>query len=269
MESILLQKQQDDTVKLVGYWSRSLNYFERRYDSTQREFLPIVQVLTLVRPYLEKNQFIIRTEHASRRWILNVLDRSGRFAQWRLCLFEFSFDKAYHASIKYQAADARFRLSTNRVDTTLLEDDLHLYAIVTLDSTDTFIYFIDTISDTTSPLDAIQVPSDTPYDTEDTTTRPTITRFAREQERKAYRRTMVSQMGNPNTKFHIGHHRLLIERSTIGGAIQTIVLRSFWQRILALINYSRRQDTQGNVEFMKNCNATSSDLMWRMTSTVQ
>lgn len=34
IECVLLQKQPDNTLKHIGYWSRSLNDVERKYDTT-------------------------------------------------------------------------------------------------------------------------------------------------------------------------------------------------------------------------------------------
>ncbi|NJR72361.1 MAG: hypothetical protein HC782_04925 [Gammaproteobacteria bacterium] len=50
---VLLQKQPDDTVRPIGYWSLALNDAERRYDTTQRECLAIVWSVLILRPFLK------------------------------------------------------------------------------------------------------------------------------------------------------------------------------------------------------------------------
>lgn len=49
---MLLEKQQGDSVKPIGYWSRS-NDVERGCDTTNRECLAIVLFVFIVCPYCE------------------------------------------------------------------------------------------------------------------------------------------------------------------------------------------------------------------------
>lgn len=75
---VLLRMQQDDTLKPVRYWSRSLNDAKRKNDTTQKECLTTARVVPLLRPYLEDNKFTTRTDHNLPNWILNLSDSSGQ-----------------------------------------------------------------------------------------------------------------------------------------------------------------------------------------------
>jgi hypothetical protein len=61
-------------------------------------------------PYLEEQMFVIRTEHHSLRWVLNLSDAQGRFARWRLLLLEFDYEVQYHPGALHHGADMMSRL---------------------------------------------------------------------------------------------------------------------------------------------------------------
>jgi transposase InsO family protein len=94
----------------IGYWSRSLTSAERNYSTTEKECLAIVWAILQLRPYLEGKRFIVRTDHNSLRWVLNLSDAQGRLARWRLRLLEFDFEVQYSPGKEHHAADTMSRL---------------------------------------------------------------------------------------------------------------------------------------------------------------
>ena len=105
-----LFQEQSDGSHPIGYWSRSLNPAERNYSTTEKECLAIVWAILQLRPYLEGEKFLIRTDHHSLRWVLNLADAQGRLARWRLRLLEFDFEVAYYPGKDHHAADTLSRL---------------------------------------------------------------------------------------------------------------------------------------------------------------
>ena len=101
----LLQKHPDGTRHPIGYWSHSLNSAERNYSTTEKECLAIVWAVQQLRPYLEGQKFLIRTDHHALRWVLNLADAQGRLARWRLRLSEFDFEVEYSPGREHHAAD--------------------------------------------------------------------------------------------------------------------------------------------------------------------
>lgn len=232
-----LQKRQDETMNPIDYCSRSLNNAVCKWDTTQIKCLAIIWVVLLLRPYFEASRFTICTNHSSLIWILNLSESFGRLAQWQLWLSKSNLDVVYHAATKDQTANALSRSLVNGANTTPLEDDLSLLAIETLDDTNTGKHFIDTISSATSPHDAVHVPSDTPHDTVDTPATPTATEFISEQINDAYYLTMTSLAWQSSTEFHIKFQGLLVQRTTVDGAILLLVATPLWQRVLVLTRY--------------------------------
>lgn len=98
--SVVLQKQEDETRRPIGYWSHSLNHAEKTYDTTQRKCLSTVWSVLMLRLYLERTRFAIRTDHDSLKWTLNLTDNTGRLARWCLCLSEHDFDVVHRTGIK-------------------------------------------------------------------------------------------------------------------------------------------------------------------------
>lgn len=124
-----LQNQLDKTNKSVGYWSRCLIKAEKSYGTMQREFLVIVWSALLLRLYLKEWGFIIRADHDSFQWILNLAYASRRLFKWRLRLLEIEFDDVHRASVIHQVADVLSRLLTDGTDTTPLKHDLPVTVI--------------------------------------------------------------------------------------------------------------------------------------------
>jgi RNase H-like domain found in reverse transcriptase len=83
---------------------------ERNYSTSEKECLAIVWAILQLRPYLEGQKFIIRTNHYSIRWVLNLADAQGRLACWRLRLLESDFEVQYALGRGNHGADTMSRL---------------------------------------------------------------------------------------------------------------------------------------------------------------
>ena len=108
----LFQAQSDGKLHPLGYWSRGLTSAERNYSTTEKECLAIVWAILTLRPYLEGRRFIIRTDHHSLRWVLNLADAQGRLARWRLRLQEFDYEVHYLPGRSHHGADMMSRLQS-------------------------------------------------------------------------------------------------------------------------------------------------------------
>ena len=118
----VLQQADDQGVwHPLGYWSRQLNAAECRYSATEKEALAIVWAVTQLRPYVERTRFVVRTDHSSLQWLLNISGDNARLVRWRLRLSEFTFDIQYKPGKVNQVADALSRMKTTGGDETVLD----------------------------------------------------------------------------------------------------------------------------------------------------
>lgn len=126
---VLLQQQTDGTTKPIGYWFRSLIDTERKYGTTERDYLAIVGAVLLQRPYLKDAQFAIHIDNDSLMKILNSTNKTGRHARWRLRLPEIDFEVIHLADVKHQAADVLTHSWATGDEDAPLEDGLPLLAV--------------------------------------------------------------------------------------------------------------------------------------------
>ena len=65
----VLSQEQSGIEKVIAYSSRTMSKPERRYETTRKELLAIVNGLKQFRQYLTGRHFIIRTDHAALSWL--------------------------------------------------------------------------------------------------------------------------------------------------------------------------------------------------------
>ena len=107
-----------------GYWSKTLNSAEQNYSATERECYSVVWAITTLRPYIEGQKFVVRTDHDALRWLLTLSDPSGRLMRWRLRLSEFDFEIKYRPGRVHQVPDALSRLITPGSDPKPVDDEI-------------------------------------------------------------------------------------------------------------------------------------------------
>ncbi|CAF1666227.1 unnamed protein product [Rotaria magnacalcarata] len=78
LSAILAQKLMDDDgisrEHIIGYASRTLSTSERKYSSTEREWLAIVYGCSYYRPYLEGIRFTPVADHKALKWLQSTKD---------------------------------------------------------------------------------------------------------------------------------------------------------------------------------------------------
>jgi len=120
----ILQQQPDKSILPVGYYSRGLIPAEKNYSTTDRECLAVVWDCFLLRSYLEGQEFLIRTDHSSLRWLLNMDSSQGQVARWRLRLSEFRYKVCTRPGREHHCADAMSRLPTLAPDRSVIPEEI-------------------------------------------------------------------------------------------------------------------------------------------------
>lgn len=105
----VLSQEIGGTERVIAYGSKTLNKAQRNYCTTRRELLSIVHFCRVFRPYLLGKRFLLRTDHASLTWLLNLKDTEGQLARWLLCLQEFDFEIRHRSGTSHTNADALSR----------------------------------------------------------------------------------------------------------------------------------------------------------------
>ena len=72
----------DGRERPIAFASRCLTKPERRYCVTKKELIALVHFIKYFRHYVYGNEFIVRTDHGSLRWLLNFKNPEGQFARW-------------------------------------------------------------------------------------------------------------------------------------------------------------------------------------------
>jgi len=125
----LLQQRPDKSILPVGYYSRGLILAEQNYSTDDRECLAVVWACFLLRPSLEGQEFLIRTDHSSLRWLLNMDSAQGRVARWRLRLSEFRYKVCTRQGREHHCADAMSRLPTLAPDRSVIPEEIPCLAL--------------------------------------------------------------------------------------------------------------------------------------------
>ena len=105
----VLSQVQSEGERVVAYFSKTLSPSERNYCVTRRELLAVVKAVKHFRPYLYGRKFILRTDHASLRWLCRRKEPSAQVARWLETLSEFQLVLEHRARFKHGNADGLSR----------------------------------------------------------------------------------------------------------------------------------------------------------------
>ena len=105
----VLSQLQDGQERVIAYFSRSLNRAERQYCVTRKELLAMVKAIRHFHCYLYGQRFILRTDHAALRWLLNFKSPEGQLARWLEQLQQYDFEVQHRPGAGHNNADALSR----------------------------------------------------------------------------------------------------------------------------------------------------------------
>uniref|UniRef100_A0A5S6R1V4 RNA-directed DNA polymerase n=1 Tax=Trichuris muris TaxID=70415 RepID=A0A5S6R1V4_TRIMR len=88
--AVLSQLDEEGREHPVAFASRALSRSEQKYCVTRREMLAVVTFIQYFAPYLQ-NEFTLRTDHGSLRWLQSFKDPDGQWARWQEKLQSFRF----------------------------------------------------------------------------------------------------------------------------------------------------------------------------------
>ncbi len=113
---VLFQKENDDLIKSVIYFSKTLSSAECNYEIYDKELLTIIRCFEQWRAELQsvKSSVNVLTNHKSLEYFMTIKKLNRRQARWAEFLAEFDFKIAYQSEKKNDKADSLTRRSENR-----------------------------------------------------------------------------------------------------------------------------------------------------------
>ena len=105
----VLSQVQNGKERAIWYASKKLSRAQRRYCVTRRELLAVVVFLQEFRHYLLGQEFLLRTDHNSLRWICNFRAPQGQLARWLEVISQYNCKIVHREGKKHGNADALSR----------------------------------------------------------------------------------------------------------------------------------------------------------------
>ena len=102
----------DGDERPLVFASRVLSKTESMYSTTKREALAVVQALKWFRPYIWGTEFLVRTDHASLRWLFRQ-NADGQTFRMLQTLQEYNFKVVHRSGDKHGNADGLSRMSSD------------------------------------------------------------------------------------------------------------------------------------------------------------
>ena len=96
--------------------SITLTKAEKNYSATERECLSIVWAIQTLRPYIDGQHFLVRSDHSALKWLLSLKDPAGRLALWCQRLSTYNYEIIHRPGRKHQVPDAISRLISIHTD---------------------------------------------------------------------------------------------------------------------------------------------------------
>lgn len=126
---VLIQQQNDDSLRPIAYWSRTMNPAEKREDKKLNGCTAVVWEVLVLGLYVKGTQFVVSTDHQRQRGIRDVKKSAEHLARRRFRLMEFDVEIVHKSEKFYNAPDALSRIFTAEVDEPDTTDDVLAYCI--------------------------------------------------------------------------------------------------------------------------------------------
>lgn len=105
----VLTQGSDKDERVIAYMSMKLTAAQKKYSTTERECLAVLEAILKFRNYVEGTKFRVITDHASLLWLRNLKDPTSRLARWALKLQQYDFDLIHRKGKLNVVADALSR----------------------------------------------------------------------------------------------------------------------------------------------------------------
>lgn len=105
----VLSQEINGQEKVVAYFSKIMKKPERNYCVTRKELLAVVESVKHFHKYLYGQKFLLRTDHAALKWLLQFKNPEGQIARWIERLQNYDFSIEHRKGRLHSNADALSR----------------------------------------------------------------------------------------------------------------------------------------------------------------
>lgn len=105
----VLSQESEGREQVIAYFSKVLSKPEKNYCVTRRELLAVVKAVKHFHKYLYGQRFVLRTDHASLRWLFQFKNPEGQVARWLQQLQEYDFEIRHRKGEQHKNADTLSR----------------------------------------------------------------------------------------------------------------------------------------------------------------
>ena len=112
--AVLSQVQENGEEKIIAYGSKSLSKTEKNYCTTMRELMACVVFVKQFHHYLWGKWFLLRTDHASLKWLVNFREPEGMLARWLSVLSNYDFEVQHRRGALHSNADGLSSIPSRR-----------------------------------------------------------------------------------------------------------------------------------------------------------
>ena len=106
----ILSQTDNDGEYVVSYGSKKFKNSELHYSVTEKECLAVLWAIKLYRIYLYGIKFTIVTDHKALKWLMDIVEPTGRLARWSIYLQAYDFEIIHRPGLKHANADAMSRI---------------------------------------------------------------------------------------------------------------------------------------------------------------
>lgn len=165
-----------------------------------------------------------------------VLDAFGRIERCCLCQLEYEFGIVHRPGVEHQTEGALSRISTNKNDTTPLEDTV---SCLNLCGTDEGSDLAGESVECSNPSGTYAgIPEVMALVEDEKEVLPiTMEKFLKDQSMEPFCKVSLTTVRHTSSLFDVDQDDLLMPRATIYGGLQKVVPASLWARVLYLSHY--------------------------------
>lgn len=102
----VLSQIQNAKERVLAYASHNLNKSQQKYYTTKKELLAVVTFLRQFKHYLLGQKILLRTDHASLKWLKIFKEPEGKLARWLSIIEIFDLEIQHRPGSKHQNADS-------------------------------------------------------------------------------------------------------------------------------------------------------------------